>query len=121
MAYIATISDSNRDLTARERIMLKDTTDAISLDDATQKGAVIIKPVLWAVVEVHNDASDDKDYNKYIVVSDAGDKYVTGSAAFWRSFEDIALEMGDEEYSIKVYRVPSKNYKGKDFITCSIL
>ena len=27
----------------------------------------------------------------------------------------------DEEWAIKVYRLPSKNYKGKEFITCSVI
>ena len=35
---------------------------------------------------------------------------------------EIAEEMEDagEEYAIKAYRVPSKNYKGKEFLTCSV-
>ena len=38
-------------------------------------------------------------------------------------FKAIVDEMGDtdEEYEVEVYRLPSKNYKGKEFLTCSIV
>ena len=111
-------------MTAKERIQFKDTTSALKLDEVTQNGAVIITPSIYGVLNVHNEKSDNADYNNYIIIDEeTGEKYVTGSNSFWTSFMDIANEMkGEEEsWSIKVYRVPSKNYKGKDFITCSII
>lgn len=117
------ISESSRELSARDRIRLKDTTDAIKLDEATAEGELVITPKAYAILSVHNDKADDPDYEQYIIEGDDGQKYVTGSQSFWNSFKAIWDEMADEdeEYSIKAYRVPSKNYKGKDFLTCSII
>ena len=59
----------------------------------------------------------------YVIIDKNGDKYVTGSLSFWNSFMDIYTEMlgEDEEWSIKAYKLDSKNYKGKKFLTCSII
>ena len=122
--YEVKIGFCSKELTAKERIQLKDTTDAIKLDDATKDGSIIITPDFYAELIVHNEkAKDNPDYTQAIVIDTDGQKYVTGSNAFWDSFMNIADEMKgeSEEWSIKVYRVPSKNYKGKDFITCSIV
>ena len=120
--YEVKIAASSRDLTARERLMFKDTSNAIRLDEATAKGAIVITPVAYAVLEIHNEKGDDKDYNNYVVVDSEGDKYVTGSSSFWKAFEDIWDEMSgeNEPFEIEIYRLESKNYKGKQFITCSI-
>lgn len=126
--YKVTIKSVHADheMTAKERIMFKDTTNAIKLDEATQdqEDKLMITPVAWGVLAIHNDKSDNPDYDNYIVVDKTGDKYVTGSKAFWSAFETIVEEIQDEgveDWGILVYRMPSKNYKGKDFITCSVI
>lgn len=122
--YSASIKTVSRELTAKERIQFKDTTSALKLDECTQESSVIITPSFYGVLAIHNEKSDNVDYENYIIVDEeTGEKYVTGSASFWSSFMDIAEEMKNESepWQIKVYRVPSKNYKGKDFITCSII
>ena len=85
---------------------------------------MIISPDFYAVIAVHNEKSEDKDYEKYVVVDRAGNKYVTGSKSFFTALRDImsdmAAEAPDEEYDIEVYRRESANYKGKTFITCSL-
>ena len=120
--YSVSIKESSRELTAKQRVALKDTTSAIKLDEATQVEPVIINVDMYAILAIHNEKSENPDYDNYIVVDKNGTKYVTGSASFWSSFMDIFTEMegDDEEWALKVYRVPSKNYKGKDYITCSI-
>ena len=74
---------------------------------------------------VHNEKSDNKDYSKIVVVDKGGTKYVTGSESFGTSLSDIVDEMVDagegENITVEVYRKDSKNYKGKQFITCSIV
>ena len=121
--YSVTIKETSRELTAKERVSIKDTTSCIRLDEATKDAKVTIFPSLFCVLGIHNEKSDDKDYENYIIVDKDGVKYVTGSNSFWSSFMDIATEMEGEteEWGIEVYRVPSKNYKGKDFLTCSII
>lgn len=120
--YSVAIKESSRELTAKQRIALKDTTVAVKLDEATQVEPVIINVDMYAILAIHNEKSENPDYDNYVVVDKNGTKYVTGSASFWSSFMDIFTEMEgeDEAWTLKVYRVPSKNYKGKDFITCSI-
>lgn len=122
MAYSASIKESSRELTAKERIMLKDTTSAVKLDQATQVEDIHISVDSYAVLNIHNDKATPTDYENYIILDKNGTKYVTGSQSFWNAFMDIFTEMENEseEWSIRVYRHPSKNYSGKDFITCAV-
>lgn len=122
--YNATIRECSKELSARERVLIKDTTNATSLDEATSDSdsPLVISPDFYAVLDVHNEKSDNKDYTKYILVDKNGNKFVTGSDSFWNSFMEIMAEMEDEgDFEIQVYRRESKNYKGKSFITCSIV
>lgn len=120
--FEVTIRETSREISAKERVKIKDTTNAVKLDTATQSGRVNIVPDMYAILDIHNENGDDKDYVNYIVVDADGTKYVTGSESFWSSFINIYNEMKNEseEWSLEVYRVPSKNRPGKDFITCSI-
>lgn len=123
--YSVEIKESSKELTAREKIKFKDISDSIKLDEATKESAIIIKPVAYVVLGIHNEKSDDKDYNNYLIVTEDGEKYVTGSESFWNAFMDIFGEMLDANepfgWELKIYRLPSKNYKGKDFLTCSLI
>ena len=121
--YSVSIAETNKELSAKERIRLKDTSDAVKLDEATKEEAIIITPNAYAILNIHNEKSDNKDYNNYLIEHADGTKYVTGSESFWTSFIDIYNEMKDETepWQIKAYRLPSKNYKGKEFLTCSII
>ena len=122
--YKATISYCSKELDARERIRTKDVSDAIKLDEATKDvPSIDIEVDYYAVLDVHNDKSDNTDYKQYIVVDKEGNKYVTGSDSFYKSFIDIVEELADDgidNFTIKVYRHDSKNYAGKQFITCSL-
>ena len=122
--YNVTIKEVSKEMTARERIMLKDTTNAVKLDEAANgETPLVITPTAYAVLHIHNEKSDNVDYENYVVMDDNGNKYVTGSPSFWTSFMEIWEEMmdEDEQYSIEVYKRDSKNYKGKQFLTCSII
>lgn len=122
--YKATVKESSWEMSAREKLRYTDFTDVVQLDEATQAGDLIIDVDKWAVVMVHNEKSDTVDYVKYVIIDKEGQVYVTGSESFWRSFTAIYEVMSEEEetvYSIKVHRRESKNYKGKDFLTCRII
>lgn len=120
--YKVTVVDSSRELSKMDKIRMKDTSDTVALDKATQDGEVIIEPVAWVELAIHNEKANDQEYNNYIVVGADGTKYRTGSDSFWRSFLDLWDELYDETgWSIKVYRLPSKNRSGKEFITCSLV
>ena len=94
--YKATITRSTKELDAKQKIMMKDTTNTVSLDTATQSGDGVIIDVDFAVVlDVHNEKSDNKDYTKYIIVDKNGERYITGSESFWSAFENIYDELAD--------------------------
>lgn len=123
--YKAVVARASKELSAKEKIMLKDMSDAVKLDDEVKEQAIVIKPDFYAIINVHNERSDTKDYTKIVIVDgDSGIKYTTGSMPFITTFEDIMQEMedaGETDFSLKVYAKESKNYKGKYFITCSII
>lgn len=120
--YSTVVESASKQLTARERIMVKDFTNAIKLDMATAEGKpLVIIPDYYAVIAVHNDKSDNKDYKKYVIVDTEGNKFVTGSENFFNTFMNIYEEMAGEQFSISIYQSPSKNYKNKTFLTCSIV
>lgn len=122
--YSVKVVECTKDLTAKERVKIKDTTNALRLDNATQDGSIVIAYSYHAVLEIHNEKLDDPDYKQYVVVDTAGNKYVTGSESFFTAMTEIVDEMsaaGETDYELEVYRMDSKNYKGKQFITCSIV
>lgn len=124
--YKVEIAHSTKELTVREKIRIKDLSNAIQLDDATQReGNIVIDFDYYVILKVHNEFSkDDKDYNKYVIVDKSGNKFVTGSESFMTSLEEIVDEMadaGETDFEIEVYRKDSKNYTGKQFLTCTIV
>lgn len=121
--YSVKIVNASKELSARDRVAVKDTTNAIALDDATKETPLVIGIDYYVELAVHNEKSEDKDYKKYVVVDKSGNKFVTGSESFFTAMLEIMEEMSDsgEDFEIQVYRMPSKNYKGKEFLTCSIV
>lgn len=122
--YSVKVVECTKDLTAKERVKIKDTTNAVRLDEATKGGSIVIDYGYHAILEIHNEKLDDPEYRQYIVVDKAGNKYVTGSESFFTAMSEIVDEMsaaGETDYELEVYRMDSKNYKGKQFITCSIV
>lgn len=121
--YSVKIVNASKELSARDRVAVKDTTNAIALDDATKDSPLVIAIDYYVELAVHNEKSEDKDYKKYVVVDKSGNKFVTGSESFFTAMLEIMDEMTDagEDFEIQVYRMPSKNYKGKEFLTCSIV
>ena len=123
IGYFVKIVNASKELSARDRVAVKDTTNAIGLDDATKDTHLVIAIDYYVELAVHNEKSEDKDYKKYVVVDKSGNKFVTGSESFFTAMLEIMEEMSDsgEDFEIQVYRMPSKNYKGKEFLTCSIV
>lgn len=121
--YSVKIVNASKELSARDRVAVKDTTNAIALDDATKESPLVIAIDYYVELAIHNEKSEDKDYKKYVVVDKSGNKFVTGSESFFTAMLEIMDEMSDsgEDFEIQAYRMPSKNYKGKEFLTCSIV
>ena len=121
--YNVTITKTSKELTHKERVRMKDTTNALSLDEVTKDGPVLIDLDFYAVLNVHNEKSESIDYTVCILVDKRGIKYRTGSPSFLTALDEIMVDMADcdEPWQLEVSRRPSKNYKGKEFLTCSVV
>ena len=127
--YSAVIEESSMELSARDRVKFKDTQNAISLLDMAREAkmngakAIVDNICGYVILNIHNEASQDVDYKNYVIVDGAGQKYVTGSQSFIKSFLDIFNEMKNEteNWSIELNLLPSKNYKDKEILTCSLV
>ena len=124
--YEVTVKEASKELSAKEKIRLKDLSNSINLDALTQQeGKAVIDVDYYAILAIHNEKSKERvDYENIVIVDKGGNKYNTGSASFMTAFLDILDELadaGETDCQIEVYRKESKNYKGKEFITCSIV
>lgn len=127
--YSATITDSSREFTPKERVMFKDLGNAISMNNFAEEseavgGKAIIETVKdFCVVSIHNEQADHTDYDVYVLIDAKGEKYYTSSEPFWNSFMDIYAEMKecDEQWGIQLNLLPSKKYAGKKVLTCSLI
>lgn len=122
--YEVKIIDSSMELSARERISFKNFDEMIALDEAVnaETPRLMIDVSGYVVVSVHNEKSDNVDYDKFIIIDKDGQRYITGSNPFFSSFKEIWDEMDgeNEDWGITVYKRESNNYKGKEFLTCTI-
>lgn len=122
--YEVKIIESSKELSARERISLKNFDEMIALDEAVnaETPRLMIDVSGYVVASVHNEKSDNVDYNKFIIIDKDGQRYITGSNPFFSSFKEIWDEMDgeNEDWAITVYKRESNNYKGKEFLTCTI-
>lgn len=125
--YSVKIVNSSRQFTAKERIAMKNFDSAVAIDDLIPDDGTGVKEILKIVdfveCEVHNEKSDNKDYRKFILIAEDGQRYITGSQPLYDSFMAIYEEMSGEyeDWSIAVYRRESNNFKGKTFLTCEIV
>lgn len=121
--YKSTIAFANKELSAKEKVKLKDTTNAVQLTDAVENGSLVLDLDFYVILHIENDKAEDKEYDQIVLVDKGGCKFVTGSKTFMSTLAVIDDEMSNtnEDYQIEVYTVESKNHKGKSFLTCSIV
>lgn len=124
--YSVKVITASKELTAKEKIRIKDFTNALQLDDIIQGNEHFMLDYDYHVVmEVHNEKTknQNKDYRKVVIVDRAGKAYVTGSESFLTAMEDIVSEMSEtgEDFALDCYKVDSKNFQGKQFITCTVI
>lgn len=130
--YSVTIKESSKELTKRERIQMKDTSEALSIDEISQSasvenGFVTIDPAAYVVLTVHNSKASEPEYDQYLILDRDGNTYYTGSTSFWNSFINIWEEMAEEDpenfepFQIKVVRKKSNNYTGKEFLKAVLI
>jgi hypothetical protein len=115
-----------KELTKKEKVMLKDLTDCTVLGTEVEASEcdIIIHPAFYAILSVHNDALSEPDYEAYVIVDRDGTKYQTSSDSFITSFRDIISDMEDEDpetWAVKVTLIPSKNRTGKSFLKAVLI
>jgi hypothetical protein len=130
--YKAVVKESVKGLTAREKIAIKALNDVTELNDlVTPEQAIMINIDNVVTVQVHNEKSDNQDYNKYVYIDKDGTKYVSGSEPLYTTVKDILSDIEDaiadgemdesEDITIKVMKKESANYKGQTFLTAELI
>jgi len=130
--YKAVVKESVKGLTAREKIAIKALNDVTELNDlVTPEQAIMINIDNVVTVQVHNEKSDNQDYNKYVYIDKDGTKYVSGSEPLYTTVKDILSDIEDaiadgemdetEDITLKVTKKESANYKGQMFLTAELI
>jgi hypothetical protein len=130
--YKSVVKESVKGLTAREKIAIKALNDVTELNDlVTPEQAIMINIDNVVTVQVHNEKSDNQDYNKYVYIDKDGTKYVSGSEPLYTTVKDILSDIEDaiadgemdetEDITIKVMKKESANYKGQMFLTAELI
>ncbi len=122
--YEVKVRECSKNLNGKERVAIKDISNAVKLDTiVTPTDRVEIVPDYTAILDVHNENAENKDYTIFVIIDKNGTKYITSSNSFISSFNNIAEEMKNEEedWGIEVYKIESKNFKGRYFLSCSII
>ena len=120
--YTVEIIESSKEFKGKEAIIIKDTSNAESLQELTRDGDFVFKPVAWAVLKIHNERAENKDYEVFIIIDDDGAMYSTSSVNLFDTLSDIMDEMADidDEWAIRVFQKASKNRAGQKFLTCAV-
>lgn len=126
--YNVQIANQTRELTKLEQLMFSQSPDSYGLDELTANGPFYINVDYAVLLSIHNEknTSGDKDYTTTYIVDRDGTIYRTSSTSFTTNLFDIAemfadeLKAGQPFPTIKVFQKPSKNMKGKNFITCTV-
>jgi hypothetical protein len=119
--YSAKIGYASKQLEIKEKIQIKDVSNHKPLDQEPEN--LVIDLDYFAVIEVHNEKSENKDYIVIVIADKNGTKYSTSSQTFYNTLSDLYDECIDNdltEIQIKVLKKESKNYKGKQFLTCTL-
>ena len=121
--YEAKVVETSMELTAKQRVMLKDTSDAIKIDESAKVEDLIIDVADYAVIDIHNSQAENTDYSVYVLIDQQGQRYVTGSDVFFEKFKGIWDEMKDsgEDWQLRCFRAPSKSRSGQFFLNCTII
>lgn len=126
--YSAEVTASIEELTARQRIAVKDFSSATKLNDliTEENPKVRIDVENIVKISVHNEQSKgNNDYDVIVIISKDGEKYRTGSATAYTSAMEIYRELQaanelDGGFVLEFYKVKSNNFDG-DFIKCNLV
>lgn len=121
--YNVEITKSVKPLTPKQKIMFKDLANAESLDRVVNTDESLILDVENIItLQVHNEKAENPDYMVFLVF-DGTYSYYTSSESFGERVYEIyeTMQECEEPWQLKIYKKESANYKGKYFITCSVI
>lgn len=126
--YSADVTSSLKELTARQRIAVKDFSSADKLNEmiTVENPKIVIDVDNIIEVTVHNEQSKgNSDYIVYVIVATDGSKYRTGSETAYTTAMEIYKELEaanelDGGFTLEFYKVKSNNFDG-DFIKCNLV
>lgn len=123
--YTVEIIESSKELSLKEKILAKDSMRPLSIDELSKENKdFAIDYAFYVLLKIHNEMSENKDYEKLVIFDKSGYSYSTGSKSFLESFLNIIEEIQGndiDEFMLGVRRTQSKNYKGKEFLSCVIV
>lgn len=109
--FSATLKTSSRELTVYEEISAIDTSVMERLND--QPDGTVLNIDWTAVIGIHNDMIDNKDYDNYVIHEAEQDMlYYTGSRSFYEKLSgimEILKRHGQENARIEIIRVQTRN------------
>ena len=118
------VNTSIENMSKVEMVALKDVTDCVLLERYLEENGdeCILEVKDFVELHVENDRAESREYTVLVLIDKDGIKYRTGSESFKRAFMDIFADLKDEVgWGIKVFGKPSRNYNGKNFLTCSVV
>lgn len=124
-AIIAEVSEG-KELSLRERVRLIKLAGEKKIEKElafAENKRFIIKPDYYAILEVHNPSAENEDYSVLCFVC-GDDIYTSSSETLKDSYLQLLTLAKDSnesvDFPIEIYGVPSKNYSGREFFTCTI-
>lgn len=118
--YNVEIIETSCELSKKQRVQLK-TNPGKKLDELTP---VVIDNISgYAKLRIDNpNVKSNPTYEHFVIFTSDGDMFYTGSPSFMEGFMSIWDEMeGEPDWGIEVYKQDSRNYPGKQFMSCRLV
>lgn len=120
-----TFTFTSKELNARERIQLKDRSNAINIGTALKESdtPLIIDIDYYAVLHVEIPEKEEDSFDSFIFVDKNGTKYTTSSPSLWNAFSQIKDELladGITDFQVECYKAPCQNRQG-EYLACRLV
>lgn len=120
--YKSKVIWATKELSKAESVKFVLNVNAKPLDEIIKNDNDVLDiPFNYAViVHVNNDQTDVGEYDRCYIVDDKENIYSTSSNSFMNSLQSICDIMETEQFILKCFKIPSRNYKDKFILTCNL-
>ena len=119
--FTTTIKKIDAMADTKVKLALQDNRSATKLtNEVTLKGKVRLNVAHFAVLEKVDSEDATNNFTQICILTDEGDKYVTGSGAFIQRFLEIAEAVGDDTFSVECYQQQSKKNASAKYLMCAL-